>query len=109
MSKNLDVPIWIEYRVFYGKALLKEAFGGNFVIVNEHLQDKFDKFIKKVNSYINSAIEWLKLFNYFNCGADHQIVHNNTVHLLGTKYYLMSAFDLDSLCEWVKCQKKCMQ
>ena len=29
---------WIDYRTFYGECPLKELLGGNFVIVNEHLQ-----------------------------------------------------------------------
>ena len=51
LSKNLDVSLWIEYRAYYGKAPLKEVLGGHFVIVNEHLHNKFDK---KLCSYITS-------------------------------------------------------
>ena len=54
------MSLWVDYRAYYGKAPLKVTFGGNFVIVNEDLQDKFDKFIKKVYFYISSAHKLVK-------------------------------------------------
>ena len=44
LSKDMDVALWIDYRTFCGECPLKVLLGGNFVIVNEHLQDEFEEF-----------------------------------------------------------------
>ena len=78
--------------------------------MNEDLQDKFDKFVKKVYAYINSEHRLIKAVQLLQLWCRSSNSSYQTVHVLGTKYYLMSAFDLDRLCEWVYiCQEKCMQ
>ena len=69
--------------------------------MNADLQDKFDKFVKKVYTYINSEHRLVKAVQLLQLWCRSSNSSYQTVHVLGTKYYLMSAFDLDRLCEWV--------
>ena len=63
LSKNLDVSLWIEYGAYYSNAPVKEVFGGHFVIVNEHLYYKFDKFKMKLYFTFPVHTNWLKQLN----------------------------------------------
>ena len=100
LSKDIDVTLWIVYRTFYGECPLKELLGGNFVIVNEHLQEEFEKFRGKIQCAIGTThilvkgIELLKLKKSINA-------YLKSVAVLGSTYFLMNSSDLDDICQWV--------
>ena len=60
VSKDLAVSLWTDFRAYYGNTPLKEAFCGNFIISNESLQDEFEKFRKRVSSYIGASYNMVK-------------------------------------------------
>ena len=51
LSRDLAVSLW----AYYG-----EAFCGNFIISNENLQDKFEKFSTRGSSYIDASYNMVK-------------------------------------------------
>ena len=53
LSKDITVCLWEEYRRFNGNTLLRDASGGDFVIINEDLLGEFDEFKSKVCSYVD--------------------------------------------------------
>ena len=77
---------------------MQEVLGGNFVVVNESLLNS------KGKSYhtLELHIAWLKELSCLKCGADPPKPSSKPVHVLGNIYFLMSPYDLDELCEWVR-------
>ena len=66
LSKDITVCLWVEYRKFNGNTALRDASGGDFVIINEDLQlhGEFDEFKSKVYSYVDkeySIVEAVEL------------------------------------------------
>ena len=49
LSKDITC-LWVEYRRFNGNTPLRDASGGDFVIINEDLHEEFDEFKSKVYS-----------------------------------------------------------
>ena len=62
LSKDIDVALWIDY----GEAPLREMYGGDFVIVNEDLNDEFDLFKRKVISYLDDALRMMRSIDLLN-------------------------------------------
>ena len=96
------VSLWIDFREFYGNFPLQEVLGGNFVVVNENLHAEFAEFKGKVLSYIATThclVKGIELLKVWSRSTKAQL---KPVHVLGNIYYLMSPYDLDELCEWVR-------
>eukprot|EP00731_Ephydatia_muelleri_P011773 Em0006g667a len=66
LSKDIDVALWIDYRLYYGEAPLREVYGGDFVIVTEDLNDEFDVFKRKVFSYLDDALRMVRSIDLLN-------------------------------------------
>ena len=102
MSKDIFVSLWIDFRGFYGMFPLQEVLGGNFVVVNENLHDEFAEFKGKVQSYIGTACCLVKEIGLLKVWCRSTEIKLKPVHVLGKTYFLMSPYDLDELCQWVK-------
>ena len=102
MSKDIFVSLWIDFRGLYGKFPLQEVLGGTFVVVNENLHDEFAEFKGKVQSYIGTACRLVKGIKLLKVWVQ---IHQNQVEACscnGKTYFLMSPYDLDELCQWVR-------
>ena len=103
LYKNIDVSLWIDFREFYGNFQLQEVLGGNFVVVNENLHAaEFAEFKGKVLSYIGTThclVKGIEVLKVWSRSTKAQL---KPVHVLGNIYFLMSPYDLDELCEWVR-------
>ena len=99
LYKNIDISLWIDFREFYGNFQLQEVLGGNFVVVNENLHAEFKG---KVLSYIGTThclVKGIEVLKVWSRSTKAQL---KPVHVLGNIYFLMSPYDLDELCEWVR-------
>ena len=81
---------------------LQEVLGGNFVVVNENLHDEFAEFKGKVQSYIGTACCLVKGIQLLKVWCRSTKTKLKPVHVLGNTYFLMSPYDLDELCQWVR-------
>ena len=72
LSKDINMALWIDYRTFYmyGDCLLKEMFGGNFVIINEEFIAKIQCMIGTTHTLIK-GVEVLKLWLKSNLKSVH--------------------------------------
>ena len=81
---------------------LQEVLGRNFVVVNENLQAEFAEFKGKVLLYIGTThclVKGIELLKLWSRSTKTQL---KPVHVLGNIYFLISPYDLDELCEWVR-------
>ena len=81
---------------------LQEVLGGNFVVVNENLHAEFAEFKGKVLSYIATThclVKGIELLKVWSRSTKAQL---KPVNVLGDIYFLMSPYDLDELCEWIR-------
>ena len=101
LSKDIDVALWIDYRTFYGECPLKELLGGNFVIVNEHLQEEFEEFRGKIQCTIGTTHILVKGIELLKLWLKSINAYLKSVAVLGSTYFLMSSSDLDDVCQWV--------
>ena len=101
LSKDIDVALWIDYRLYYGEAPLREVYGGDFVIVTEDLNDEFNVFKRKVFSYLDDALRMVRSIDLLNIWIRESNVSVKSLQVLENTYYLMSPLNLDDYCQWV--------
>ena len=101
LSKDIDVALWIDYRLYYGEVPLREVYGGDFVIVTEDLNDEFDVFKRKVFSYPDDALRMVRSIDLLNIWIRESNVSVKSLQVLENTYYLMSPLNLDDYCQWV--------
>ena len=102
MSKDINASLWIDLREFYGNFPLQEVLGENLVVVNENLHAEFAEFKGKVLSYIGTThclVKRIELLKVWSRSTKAQL---KPIHVLGNMYFLMSPYDQDELCEWVR-------
>ena len=102
LSKDIDVSLWINFCEFYGELPLQEVLGRNFVVVNENVHAEFAEFRGKVQSYIGTTCCMVKGIELLKVWCRFTKTKLKPVHVLGNFYFLMSPYDLDELCEWVR-------
>ena len=88
LSKAIDAALWIDYRSYYGEAPLKEMYGGDFVIVNEGLNDEFDRFKRKVISYLDDALRMVQSIDLLNFWIRESNVSVQSLQVFENTYYL---------------------
>ena len=73
-------------------------YGGDFVIVNEGLNDEFDLFKRKVISYLDDALRMMRSIDILIRESN---VSVQSLQVLDSTYYLLSPLDLDDYCQCV--------
>ena len=76
-------------------------YGGDFVIVNEGLNDEFDRFKRKLISYLDDALRMVRSIDLLNFWIRESNVSVQSLQVLENTYYLMSPLNLDDYCQWV--------
>lgn len=99
MSKDLDVHVWLQYRLFHGKSALTDI--GDFVIIDPNLHDEFDAFkkaeIAKGHSFV-PINELLLLFCLPQFSDLHELPR---IEKFGERYLYLTAAQIDQLILWV--------
>lgn len=99
MSKDLDVHIWLQYRLFHGKSALTDV--GDFVIIDPKLHNEFDAFkkaeIASGHSYV-PVNELLLLFCLPQFSDLHELPR---IEKFGKIYLYLKASQIDQLILWV--------
>ena len=76
----------------------------DFIIVNNHLHDKFDAF--KRDEEIESECSYLRmnelLMYYCNINQECGHLQQSIVTRYGHTYLKLSGYDIDNLCMWIK-------
>ena len=95
LSKDLDVALWLDYRMFTNQRPLDEVC--DFVVVNEPLMAEFDKFKGNHTSLGFSYLPVTKLLELW-------IIAQESVDIVlqfGHKYAFLHQFNLDDLVQWL--------
>ena len=101
LSRDINVALWMDYCTFYGECPLKELLGGNFVLVNEALQDEFEEFRRKIQCMIGTTHTLVKGVELLKLWLKSINANFKYVAVLGSTYSVMSSSDLDDVCQWV--------
>ena len=94
------VNLWLQSRHYNKERPLMEVYGGDFVICDDGLCESFVEFKETVDYQEDFRIvREVYLFSYWvkTC----KVTSIRQVTLMDKVYYLMTASDLDALCEWI--------
>lgn len=99
MSKDLDVALWQDYRVFHGKSALPDAI--DFVLVNNLLHDDFDSFKRKEVKPQYSYVQLNELVLYCFVLQFSNLFESSRIMRYGKYYLELQASELDKFISWV--------
>eukprot|EP00731_Ephydatia_muelleri_P007459 Em0003g1707a len=100
LSKDLIVELWMNHRAYRGEVPLRVICGESFVIMNDTLEEEFDRFRKHTLDldlyvYAVEAIELVK--HWYNSNA----TNLKTISKYDKTYVLMSSTSIDTFCQWI--------
>ena len=93
------VAFWMDCRLYCDEAPMQQAYGGDFVIVNEALYDQFADFKKKVSRPNLAFVKNVPLLTYWLKVS--KITSIKHIVIMDEIFFLMTSSDLDTLCQWV--------
>ena len=94
------VDLWLHSRHYNKEHPLMEVHGGDFVICDDGLYESFVEFKKTVDYQEDFRIvREVDLLSYWMKTC--KVTSIRQVTLMDKVYYLMTASDLDALCEWI--------
>ena len=94
------VDLWLQSRHYSKEHPLMEVHGGDFVICDDGLYESFVEFKKTVDYQEDFRIvREVDLLSYWMKTC--KVTSIRQVTLMDKVYYLMTASDLDALCEWI--------
>ena len=94
------VDLWLQSRHYNKEHPLMEVHGGDFVICDDGLYESFVEFKKTVDYQENFRIvREVDLLSYWMKTC--KVTSIRQVTLMDKVYNLMTASDLDALCEWI--------
>lgn len=99
MSKDLDVALWQDYRIYHGKPALSDAT--DFVLVNNMLHDNFDDFKRKEVKPQYSYVRVNELILYCFLPQFSNLFESSQVMRYGKCYLELKALELDKFISWV--------
>ena len=99
MSKDVDVALWQDHRLFNSEKPLIDAL--DFVIVNNELHKQFDDF-KKIE--VPSNTNFIETNPLLQVYCEEKDVF--TVEKYGKTYLKLSSSSIDDLCQWVRNLRK---
>ena len=102
LSKDVDVSLWVESRMFSSKPPIQEVF--DFVIVDAKLHAEFDKFKEEETDPDYSLLSVNELLHYWN--MNERLTPAEVIILYGKPHLKLHYTDMDELCQWVYNQRK---
>ncbi|KAL5518116.1 hypothetical protein EMCRGX_G003797 [Ephydatia muelleri] len=95
LNKDLIVEHWLTHRAYNKEALLRDFYGGQFVIMNEKLSEEFDHFRKHG---INGSFYPVESLQLLECWFKSSGISIKTIIRYGKRYFLLSAANIDAFC-----------
>ena len=102
LSKDVDVSLWVESRIFRSKPPIQEVF--DFVIVDAKLHAEFDKFKEEETDPDYSLLSVNELLHYWN--MNERLTPAEVIIMYGKPHLKLHYTDMDELCQWVYNQRK---